>query len=541
MALVKTDDVVLSSRGFNGLSLLRQLGLMIGLAASIAIGVAIAQWSQEPGYRMLYSNLSEQDSGDIANSLQQAAIPYKVDTQTGAILVAGDSVHEARLKLASEGLPRGGGVGFEMLDKDQGFGVSQFMEGARYQRALEGELARTIGSLNNVRSARVHLAIPKQSAFARDRKKPKASVTIDLFAGRVLQEGQITAISHMVAASIPSLEASDVTVIDQKGRLLTSSESSADMRVSSTQFNHRRRLEEYYIKRIEGILSPIMGEGGVRAQVSADIDFTVTEQTQESFNPDLPAVRSEQTLEERRTGSQTLSGVPGSLSNQPPENASVEAASGGDSRSPISSTIRATRNYELDRTISHIRSGGGDIRRLSVAVVLDDKQSVDDNGETVRTPLTEDEIVRITSLVKEAIGFNGVRGDSVNVINSSFTVPAEVEPLPEPSFMETPGLWDIAKQVLAGAVIFFLLFGVLRPVLKELAAKGEVMPAQVMMSGEGAVGIQNDQLTLSGGAEGQPQPQQNYDNNLSTARTLASQDPKRVAQVVNNWVAADGG
>jgi len=538
MALVKTDDVVLPSRGFNGLSLMRQLGLMIGLAASVAIGVAIVQWSQDPSYRMLYSNLSEQDSGDIANSLQQAAIPYKVDTQTGAILVAGDSVHEARLKLASEGLPRGGGVGFELLDKDQGFGVSQFMEGARYQRALEGELARTIGSLNNVRSARVHLAIPKQTAFARERKKPKASVTIDLFAGRVLKEGQITAISHMVAASIPSLEASDVTVIDQKGRLLTSSESSEDMRVSSTQFDYRKRLEDYYIKRIEGILSPIMGEGGVRAQVSADIDFTVTEQTQESFNPDLPAVRSEQTLEERRTGSQTLSGIPGSLSNQPPENAIANAATGREARQPVSSTVRATRNYELDRTISHIRSGGGDIRRLSVAVVLDDKQSVDEGGETVRTPLTEDEVLRITSLVKEAIGFNGQRGDSVNVINSSFTVPAELEPLPEPSFMDNPGLWDTAKQVLAGAVIFFLLFGVLRPVLRELAAKGEVMPAvQPMLSDQGGAGMQNDQLTLSGD---NPQPQSS-ENNLNTARTLASQDPKRVAQVVNNWVAADGG
>jgi len=538
MALVKTDDVVLPSRGFNGLSLLRQLGLMVGLAASVAIGVAIVQWSQDPSFRMLYSNLSEQDSADIANSLQSAAIPYKVDPNTGAILVAGNSVHEARLKLASQGLPRGGGVGFEMLDKDQGFGVSQFMESARYQRALEGELARTIGSLNRVRGARVHLAIPKQTAFARARKKPKASVTVDLFAGRILEEGQITAISHMVAASIPSLEANDVTVIDQKGRLLTSADSSADMRVSSTQFNHRKRLEDYYIKRIEGILSPIVGEAGVRAQVSADLDFTVTEQTQESFNPDLPAVRSEQTLEERRTGSQSLSGVPGSLTNQPSDNATT-GTSGGAS-APISSTIRATRNYELDRTISHIRSGGGDIKRLSVAVVLDDKQSVNEDGEPVRTPLTAEEVTRITSLVKEAIGFNGQRGDSVNVINSSFKLPDEVEPLPEPSFMDTPGLWDTGKQVLAGAVIFFLLFGVLRPVLRELAAKGEAMPAQVMIQGQSGAVMQNDQLTLSADGGGNQQ-QQNYENNLNTARTLATQDPKRVAQVVNNWVATDGG
>jgi len=538
MPMVKTDDVVFSSRGFNGLSLLRQLGLMIGLAASVALGVSVVQWSQDPSYRMLYSNLSIQDSGDIANALQQAAILYKVDTQTGAILVAGDSVHEARLKLASEGLPKGGGVGFEMLDKDQGFGVSQFMEGARYQRALEGELARTIGSLNNVRSARVHLAIPKQTAFARDRKKPKASVTIDLFSGRVLQEGQITAISHMVAASIPSLEANDVTVIDQKGRLLTSSGSSADMRISSTQFNHRKRLEDYYMKRIEGILSPIVGEGGVRAQVSADIDFTVTEQTQESFNPDLPAIRSEQTLEERRPSGQMLSGVPGSLSNQPPANTTLTADIDDDLRSPVSSTVRATRNYELDRTISHIRSGGGDIKRLSVAVLLDDKQTMNEDGDAVRTPLTEDEILRITSLVKEAIGFNSHRGDSVNVINSAFKVPPEIELLPELSLLDSPGTWDAAKQALGGAVVMFLLFGVLRPVLKELAAKGEAMPTQAMMPGPASEGIQNDQLTLSGGTAVSPQ---NHETNLSTARTLATQDPKRVAQVVNNWMVTDGG
>lgn len=540
MALVKSDDVILQSRGFNALSLMRQLGLMIGLAASVALGVAIVSWSQEPSYRMLYSNLSAKDAGDVADALQKAAIEYQIDKQSGAILVAGNSVYEARLKLAAEGLPRGGGVGFEMLEKDQGFGVSQFMEGARYQRALEGELARTIGSLNNVRSARVHLAIPKQTAFARNRKKPKASVTIDLYAGRLLKEGQITAISHMVAASIPNLDANGVTVIDQKGRLLTSPESSDDMRISSTQFDYRKRLEEYYIKRIEGILTPIMGDGGVRAQVSADIDFTVTEQTHESFNPDLPAVRSEQTFEERRTNGSTLSGVPGSLSNQPPEDTTLGAAGDSVSNPPLSSTIRATRNYELDRTISHIRSSGSDIRRLSVAVVLDDKQSFDEDGEVIRTPLTEDEITRITRLVKEAIGFNGQRGDSVNVINEAFTVPAAVEPLPEPSLLDSPDLRDGVKQVLAGAVIFFLIFGVLRPVLKELVAKGKVMPAPAMISSQGGGEMQNDQLTLTGGGAN-ASPQQNYENNLNTARTLASQDPKRVAQVVNNWVATDGG
>ncbi|MFQ5488555.1 MAG: flagellar basal-body MS-ring/collar protein FliF, partial [Gammaproteobacteria bacterium] len=438
MALVKTDEIVSQTRGFNSLPWLRQIGLMVGLAASVAIGVAAVLWAQAPNYSLLYSNLSEQDVSEIAQALQQADIPYKLSKDASTVMVADKHVHDARLKLASQGLPKGVGVGFELLDQHQTFGVSQFMENARYQRALEGELARTISSLQKVRSARVHLAIPKRTAFVRNRKKPSASVTVDLYAGRTLGEEQVAAVSHMVAASVPNMEVEQVTIIDQRGHLLTAAEGSRDMRLTATQFEHRKRVEEYLTRRIEGILTPIAGDGAVRAQVTADIDYTVTEQTRESYNPDLPAIRSEQTFEEQSTGSSTLAGgIPGSVSNQPDEkNNQGSAVDKVAAENPATSSRRVTRNYELDKTISHTRSGGGGIRRLSVAVVVDDKSVVNEDGEVVKEPFSNEELERLTGLVKEAVGFDALRGDRVKVVNTSFSTPLPPEALPEPSLLE---------------------------------------------------------------------------------------------------------
>jgi len=547
MALVKPDEIVMQSRGFLNLTWLRQIGLMIGLAASVAIGVAAAMWSQSPDYRLLYSNLSEQDAGEIIQTLQQAGIPYNLSSDSTTVMVPQKDVHNARLKLAGQGLPKGIGVGFELLEKSQGFGTSQFMENARYQRALEGELSRTISSINSVRSARVHLAIPKRSAFVRARKKPTASVTVDLYAGRSLNEGQVAAIGHMVAASIPDMEVDQVTIINQKGRLLTSPESSGDLRMASTHFEHRKRVEDYYISRIEDILTPIMGAGAVQAQVSADIDFTVTEKTRESYNPDLAAVRSEQTMEEKTNSPVMGGGIPGSLSNQPGtakdgSNKNAQLVDGSDTvqqeSEPISSSRSSTRNYELDKTISHIREGGATIRRLSVAVVVDDKVFIDEDGEVTKEPLADEEIERLTGLVKKAIGFDSQRGDSVSVVNSSFTVPQQPEELPEPSLLEGEGLWNILKQALVVGLIGFLLFGVLKPVMRELAAKGKTIPTAALPGGQAAGALSDDQLTLSGTQSVAQLGNDSgaYESNLNAARSLATQDPKRVAQVVNNWV-----
>ncbi|MFO1435247.1 MAG: flagellar basal-body MS-ring/collar protein FliF [Gammaproteobacteria bacterium] len=419
------------------LSWLRQVGVMIGIAAAVALGVAVVFYSRTPTYGMLYPNLSDRDLTQVMDALQAANIRYKVDSASGALMVPADQVYDARLKLAAAGLPKSNSAGFEMLEKDSPFGSSQAAELVRFQHALEEELARSIAKLSNVRSARVHLAIPKPSVFARDKKDPSASVLIDLYPGRSLEEGQVEAIAHMVAASVPNLQMSAVTVVDQQGRLLTSGDGPEQMQEAAHRFDYTRKLEDNYAKRIEDILLPLVGEGGVKAQVSADLDFTDTEQTSENYNPDAQTVRSEQTVEENRTGS-VDGGVPGALSNQPPaagtapEQANAAAANAtpgaaaatSASSSPQSNRKQSTRNFEVDRTISHSRTSIGSVRRLSVAVLVNNKASVDKKGKVKMTPLTKEELDRMTALVKEAVGFDATRGDTVNVTNADFTFTA---------------------------------------------------------------------------------------------------------------------
>lgn len=560
MATAKTENMSSSMRGFGSLPILRQLGLMLGLAASVALGVGVVLWSQTPNYRVLYSGLASQDAAQIADALQKDGIEYKVDEATGAVMVGADQVHAARLKLASQGLPKGTTQGFELLNEQPTFGSSQFMESARYQHALEGELGRTIATLGNVQNARVHLAIPKQSVFVRNREQPSASILVSLFPGRELSEGQVSSIVHLVASSVPNMSAERVTVIDQKGRLLTIPESSRGMQLTTNQFEYRRRLEDYYIKRIEDIISPMAGAGGVRAQVVAELDFNITEETKETFNPAQSAVRSEQTLDEQSGLSGNVpSGVPGALTNQPPAGGTVippataknlanpgAAAVANSSSSALNSTKRATRNYEVDRTISHTQMPSGSVRRLSVAVVIDDKQTVDAKGETVRTPLKPEEITRLTTLVKETVGFNEARGDSLNVINASFTIPAET-PVPDQPMIERPWVKDLARQGLGAIAVLLLIFAVLRPVLRSLAEKGKSVPAAPLQQIGGnpeltnmignQMGSQGPGIAFQGG--GQSNSNANYDSQLANAKALVGQDPKRVAQVVKGWVATD--
>ncbi len=573
MALVKAETLNAQARGFGRLPLLRQFGLLIGLAASVAIGVAIAMWSHEPSYSLLYGGLSDKDSSQVIDALQKSAIPYQIEQGSGAVLVPGAQVHEARLKLASQGLPKGSGEGFELLEKEQSFGTSQFMENARYQHALEGELARTIGSMGNVQDARIHLALPKQSVFVRDRQKPSASVMINLYSGRTLDDGQVAAIVHLVAASVPHLEASEVTVVDQQGHLLTSSDSAHEVGLSDSQFKYARRLEESYTKRIEDMLTPLVGQGGVRAQVVADLDFTVTEQTQENYDPQKPALRSEQTSEDQNSGGVLGAiGIPGALSNQPPAagttapatsattaaaNAASTAAANSAAKatadsgaSPAQNTSRqATRNFELDHTISHTRLASGNVKRLSVAVLLDDHQNVAEDGTVERKALTKDELERYTKLIKEAVGFDEKRGDSVNLINASFQLPPPVAEMPAPPVWKQAWVWDVAKIAAGGLGLIFLLFGVLKPVLRSLAEKGVQGAMDAgggMMALQGADGsmMADDRISLSGGARqaqlpGPSASTANYEAHLTVARAAVAQDPKRVAQVVKNWVGTD--
>ena len=545
MALVKTENVGNQFNGMSGLPIFRQLGLMIGLAASVAIGVAIVMWAQTPGYRLLYSDISNQDAAQIASALQAGGIEYKVDEVSGQVWVGGDSTQKARMLLASQGLPEGGNVGFELMDKSETFGSSQFIESIRYQRALEGELSRTISTLKSIKSARVHLAIPKQSVFVRNRKKPSASVTVGLYPGRYLEKAQVQAIVGLISSSVPELEASMITVVDQVGKMLTDDNDEA-IAFSGKQLDYKNKIERSYVKRIEEILGPIVGDGRVRAQVNAEINFTVTEKTQESFNPDQAAVRSEKTSEESRGAGSGPVGVPGALTNQPPAAGTLTGEA--DSTASVAGAVvdkmlQSTRNYELDRTISHTKLATGNIYRLSVAVLIDNKVSADGNGES--TPYSEQEINLFNQLVRDAVGFNVRRGDSVNVINAAFSPIPEPEVLPEPPIWEQAWVWDIAKKSLGGLAVLLLVFGVLRPVMKELAAKGvefkEQSQQQLLAQGIQTVDEDGAQVTLSGQAAGQQVQQQAHDSNINSAIAMVDQDPRTVAQVLKTWVATDGG
>lgn len=541
MALVNTASLSAQAKGFNGLPVLRQIGLMIGLAASVALGMAIVLWSQTPGYSLLYGKLSDTEAAQVIESLERAGIAYKLEPASGAITVPSAEVHEARLKLATEGLPKSDVVGFELLDNKQGFGTSRFMEQARYHRALEGELARSIATLQSVESARVHLAIPKRSVFVRGQSKPRASVVLNLYSGNRLDETRLAGIMHLVAASVPELEADQVTVVDQKGRLLTDAQGSEDIAMSANQLAYTRRLEEQFVKRIDDILTPIVGAEGFRAQVVAKVDFTMEERTTESYTPENTAVRSEETIEEK-TATAGPMGVPGALSNQPPRAGTIgEREQNAESTgAPMSSSRRATRNYELDRSISHTRFAPGSIDRLSVAVVVDHRLQTGENGKPERVPLSSEELDRITALVKEAVGFDEQRNDSVNVSNVSFHSVEETGPMAEqPAIWQQPWVWDVAKQGLGVLLVLFLALGVLRPVLSGLATRAETNPAAALPEGAvaGQIPFTEDQLRLSGQLPGlQAQTEQQF----GMAKSMIENDPRRVAQVMKTWVGADG-
>ncbi len=558
MAMVKAETV----NGFQGLPALRQIGLMVGLAASVALGVAVVLWSQQPNYTLLYANLGSKDAGQVVDALQKSGIGFRVDETTGAVMVESGKVQSARMELARDGLPEGNAMGFEMLQKEQGFGTSQFIEAARFQRALEGELSRTIATLRNVENARVHLAIPKRSVFLRERSDPSASILVDLYSGRSLDDEQIAAIVHLVSSSVPHLKPANITLVDQRGELLSSANSDDGMASTSSQFSYNRKLELTYAERIRQLLEPIIGAGRVRASINADLDFTVTERTQEVYNPDRPELRllrSEQVSEDSTTAGVGASGVPGALSNQPPEDAALQqpggsVAAGQDAGSqsttpgtaPVNNSKSSVRNYELDKTISHTKLASGTIRRLSIAVVIDDRQELDDNDELVSKPWSDEELNRFTSLVKDAVGFNPQRGDTVNVINSSFIPQPKAEALPEPALLEQPWVWDVARQAAGALGLLIVVFGVLKPVMRSLAEKGaRNMQAGAMASAAataGESGVGEDQLSLSGTNPQQAQlaaPQMGYEQRLEAARGVVGEDPKRVAQVVKNWVGED--
>jgi flagellar M-ring protein FliF len=541
------------AEGFTSLNLFRQVGLMIALAASVAIGFAVVLWTQGEDYRPLFGRMDNLDTANVAQVLEQNRIKFKLDNNSGAILVAADDIHMARLKLAEMGMPNSATPGFELMDKEQPLGTSQFVEGTRYQRSIEGELARTITSISTIRSARVHLALPKRSVFVRDVSKPTASVFVEVFAGRTVEAAQVKAIMNLVASSVPDLKMADVTIVDQHGDLLSTGEDSQDLLMAAKQHEYAHAVEESIIKRIGGILEPVVGSGKFRAQVSADIDFTAVEQAAETFNPDLPAMRSEQTLKENRESGDAVAGIPGALTNQPlldakaPEQAVPEDPNAPVVKAPTNNREQATRNYELDRTVSYTKHQQGTLKRLTVAVVIDDKVTKDAEGVETRIPWTASELERLSILVRDSVGYSAVRGDSVNLLNSAFMTVPEIT---EEELVAAPWWekWIIPNiKSLAGVIIILaLIFGLMRPVFKGLARSGGGIAdreearqlAALEASGMGSMG--DDSVTLSGGNTLLlNSPEQGYEQQLNAIKGLIAEDPGRVAQVVKKWVNKD--
>jgi flagellar M-ring protein FliF len=472
---------------------LRPLLLLVGIAAAVAAGVTVVLWSRGPNFSMLYANLAAEDQAQIAQALDAAAIPYRLEASSNAIMVPSERLSEARLKLAGQGLPSDDN-GFSLMTKDPGLGVSQFVENARYQHAMETELAHTIASLRPVDGARVHLAVPRQSAFIRDQRDGSASVFVQLKTGRRLEQEQVQAIVNLVASSVPDLHSNQVTVIDQQGHLLTSPPGSDDSSLREERYQVVQRMEDDYEQRIESIVTPIVGTGRVRAQVVAQVDNATTEQATEDYKPNSQIVRSEQNSQTTsRDGSQN-GGVPGALTNQPPASGAAQApppnkppattpaagqtptqatadASAAASSAPDNSASQSTKNYEIDRTVAYTRQPAGQLKRLTVAVVVDDMPVVGKDGKPAKgRPLTDAELAHITTLVKDAVGFDETRGDSVNVVNAAFRNDApppdtELEKVP---LWETPIFRDMAKLGAGVIILLVLALAVLRPMIKAL-------------------------------------------------------------------------
>jgi flagellar M-ring protein FliF len=528
----------------------RKLVLAVSLAASIALIVGLLLWSRTPEYRVLFSNLSERDGGAVIAALQQMNVPYRTEVG-GAILVPADQVYDLRFRLAGQGLPRGGAVGFELMDTAK-LGMTQFQEQVAYQRGLEGELARTIQSLGPVEAARVHLAIPKPSVFVREQQKPSASVMVSLYTGRSLDPAQVNAIVHLVSSSVPNLSPASVTVVDQAGNLLTGrTESAGAQGLNAAQLDYLRQVEDYYARRIEAIVAPIVGEGNVRAEVRADLDFSHSEYTSETFKPnptpDAQAVRSQQTVEDSTTGGAAAAGVPGAYSNQPPGPASAPlTAPAGANAGPTggqgggaaaSSRRESTVNFELDKTIRHVKEPLGRIKRLSVAVVVNYRHVAGEGGQAEARPLSPEELTKVNGLVREAVGYNQDRGDTVNVVNAAFTeVKTEEVSMPVWKDPETLAMAkELLKNLLVFGLAFYLVFGVLRPLLRDLVRPAEVVTPEgtaLPLGTEAAEGVLPAEQEL---APAKP----TYEDRLKEVREFAKQNPKLTADIIKQWMAQE--
>jgi flagellar M-ring protein FliF len=536
--IVVTIDAILTNSSKKDLmsQISNKLMLLVGTAAVIAVMAVFWLWSQQPDYRILFSNYSDKDGGAIVAALEKMNVPYKFSEGGSAILVPASQVHQARLKLAADGLPRGGNIGFEILE-NQKFGVSQFVEQVNFQRALEGELERSIQSIGAVEVARIHLAIPKASVFVREQQKPTASVLLNLRAGRSLDAQQVGAVVHLVASSVPDLPAGNVTVVDQNGNLLSDTSKKAGANnLDPGQLKYVENMQQSIVKRVESIIAPIVGAKNVRAEASAEIDFSSLEQAAEIYKPNQKpedlVIRSSQTNESQSSnGSASSGGVPGALSNQPPAAATAPitapAGTAAAETSPINSQKNMTTNYEVDKTVRYVQQGMGGVKRLNVAVVVNNMQVVDKVGKVTYRPLTVAEKTQINDLAMQAMGFNKERGDSLTVVNSSFASELP-EVVPVVPLWKNPETIEYAKDVLrfiVGIVVLLVIYKrALNPMLRKLTT---LQPKLLTAQGgdDSVVNLTGEQSQLSGSRL----------RSIEAAKQMAKQNPRMVANVVANW------
>ncbi|OZI22361.1 flagellar M-ring protein FliF [Bordetella genomosp. 7] len=522
--------------------------LLLGAAAALVAVIAVlALWSREPDYKVLFSNLDDRDGGAIVSALGQMNVPYRFSADGSALMVPAERVYATRMQLAGQGLPRGGSVGFELLDNTR-FGASQFAEQVNYQRGLEGELARSIEAMHTVQNARVHLALPRQSLFVRDRQAPTASVLLHLHPGRSLSDAQVAAVAWLVASSVPDLTAENISIVDQNGRLL-SAPLGEGRGMDADQSRLRRDIEQRTVERILTILNPLVGPGNVQAQASAEMDFARREQTSEVYRPNQEpgqaAVRSKQTSDSLQTGDDVARGVPGALSNQPPAaaqapivnpppppaqpgqaapNAAQAVATPAATALPTSNRSDATINYEVDRTISHVKQPVGQLKRLSVAVVVN--YLPDDQGEP--KPLPPEELSKLTNLVREAMGYSEARGDSLNLVNSQFND----QPV-QPPFYRDAELIDLVKTVLAwvlGLALAIWLYRRFAPMVSNYL-NPPVDPEEAE--------ARRLEAQREAQAAARAKEVDRYEDNLQRARDMATKDPRAVAMVMRAWMTKD--
>ncbi|MBB5185985.1 MULTISPECIES: flagellar basal-body MS-ring/collar protein FliF [Zhongshania] len=528
---------------------MRQLLILVGIAASVAIGVAAVMWSQGTDYRTLYANVAPERAAGVIDALNAAGIPYKIQEPTGSIMVPSEKIHDARIKLAGQGVMRDG-TGMAILEQEQGFGVSEFMQSKKYHYALEQELASTIESMHQVRKARVHLAIPKQSVFVRDRKPASASIMLDIYPGSSIDKQNVNAIMNLVASSITGLAPEQVTVVDQQGNQLSEQGDKDDLGLSSRQFSYRQRIERAYEDSIEDLLRPLADAGQVRVKVSADVDFSTGEESRESWNPDRQVVRSEQINEQGRSaaGNAGAKGIPGALTNEPP---SIGGQGAGDNDGVGTGSRSIVRNYEIERVLNHTTTPTGLIKKLSVAVVVANRAGPSEGGQATSVEISAAELEKLNLLVRDAIGFDLERGDRVTVVSADFQTPVGFgEEMSAPGFWEQPWFANLIRQTFAGLAVLLIVFAVLRPGMRTLmqgggAARGV---SGALPPGSAVDSVTGEVLHPAVAALGGPQmtPAQlggkmGFEEKMTEVRSVVNESPERVAQVMKKWVSEENG